>query len=237
MDTQELIASQISYYRARAGEYDDWFERRQEFHFSDEFVERWHADVSALRAWLVTDPPTGHVLEIAAGSGNWTGELLKTADRVTAVDSSPEMLALLAEKHVGVEHIVADIFTWEPGQRYDNVFCGFWISHVPSAQWNGFWDLVDRALKSGGRVWFVDNAHPEYADANAPGDWPVAAKLRQFKHADTEIHERVLRDGSEWAMVKRFWWPEDLVARLGELGWVADVGHTDFAFIYGVARR
>jgi hypothetical protein len=29
MDTAELLASQIAYYRARAGEHDDWFERRR----------------------------------------------------------------------------------------------------------------------------------------------------------------------------------------------------------------
>ncbi len=38
-------------------------------------------------------------------------------------------------------------------------------------------------------------------------------------------------------MVKRFWWPGELTAELGKLGWLANVGHTDFAFIYGTARR
>jgi demethylmenaquinone methyltransferase/2-methoxy-6-polyprenyl-1,4-benzoquinol methylase len=237
MDTPELIASQIAYYRARAAEYDDWFERRLEYDFGDEFVERWHAEVAILRAWLTADPPTGHVLEIAAGTGNWTGQLLEAADRVTAVDSSPEMLTLLTEKHAGVEQIVADIFSWEPPQRYDDLFCGFWISHVPEARWEKFWRLVDRALRPEARVWFIDNAHPEYAGANGPSGWSLAAKLRQVERAGGEITRRTLRDGSEWPMVKRFWRPGELVAELGRLGWRAEVRHTDFAFIYGVAQR
>jgi len=237
MDTLELIASQISYYRARAAEYDDWFERRREYRISDNFAERWFADVAALRSWLTADPATGHVLEIAAGSGNWTGALLETADRVTAVDSSPEMLALLADKHDGVERIVADIFDWQPPQRYDNVFCGFWVSHVPSARWEPFWDLVDRALQPGGRVWIIDNAHPEHAGAYGPDDFSVAAKVRHVEREGNEIDKRTLRDGSEWTMVKRYWRPEELMARLGELGWVARIGHTDFAFLYGIVSR
>jgi demethylmenaquinone methyltransferase/2-methoxy-6-polyprenyl-1,4-benzoquinol methylase len=237
VDTSELIANQIAYYRARAGEFDDWFERRREYRVSDEFVERWHADLAALRSWLTADAPTGHVLEIAAGSGNWTGELLRTADRVTAVDSSPEMMALLAKKHDGVEQIVADIFSWEPPQSYDNLFCGFWISHVPAAHWEPFWALVDRALRPEGRVWIIDSAHPDHASAHGPPDWPVAAKLHRIGHAGNEVQQRTLRDGSEWTMVKRFWWPEDLAAKLGQLGWRAQVGHTDFAFIHGIVQR
>ncbi len=237
VDPSELIASQIAYYRARAAEHDDWLERRREYHFSDEFVDRWHSDVASIRSWLAADAPTGHVLEIAAGSGNWTGELLKTADRVTAVDSSPEMLALLAEKHHGVEQIVADIFSWQTPRTYDNVFCGFWISHVPTAQWEAFWAMVDRALQPEGRVWIVDNAHPEYSATNGPTEWARAAKLRQIEHAGDEVHQRTLRDGSEWTMVKRFFWPEELVADLDRLGWRAQIGHTDFAFIHGIAQR
>ncbi|MDH3730270.1 MAG: hypothetical protein OES13_03935, partial [Acidimicrobiia bacterium] len=97
MDTKELVAAQIAYYRARAAEYDNWLEDRPDI--SAEFLQRWDADDAALRAWLAADPPTGNVLEIAAGSGSWTGELVLTADRVTALDAAPEMLALLSETH------------------------------------------------------------------------------------------------------------------------------------------
>jgi hypothetical protein len=38
-------------------------------------------------------------------------------------------------------------------------------------------------------------------------------------------------------MVKRYWRPDDLKAQLNRLGWQAQVSNTDWAFIYGVARR
>jgi hypothetical protein len=49
--------------------------------------------------------PAGDVPEPACGPGTWTAQLLRHADRLTAVDASPEMLALAA--------------------------AGYWLSHVP----------------------------------------------------------------------------------------------------------
>jgi demethylmenaquinone methyltransferase/2-methoxy-6-polyprenyl-1,4-benzoquinol methylase len=235
MDTDDLIASQIGYYRARATRYDRELPRAAEEEAWDEFAPRFGADVAELDRWLEADPPTGHVLEIAAGSGNRTTQLLRTADRVTALDAAPEMLELLAVKHPQVERIEADIFTWESPHRYDNVFFGYWISHIPAARWARFWQTVARSLAPGGRVWFMDNAHPGHANTRGPGDWPVAAGLREVDSIDTEVRVRKLWDGREWAMVKRYWWPEELEADLARLGWQAEVHHTDFAFIYGTA--
>ena len=168
METDELIAAQVAYDRARAAQYDDEPRHADNDQSRPEYLDRLRIDVAELDAWLAADPPTGHVLEIAAGSGNRTGRLLDTADRVTAVDAAPEMLDLLAAKHPEVHTIQADIFNWEPPRRYDNIYFGYWISHVPAARWNSFWDLVDRALVAGGRVWFMDNAHPDHAAANGP---------------------------------------------------------------------
>lgn len=97
MDTEDLIAAQIGYYRARAAEYDGELQRVAEHDLRPDSLERWGNDIASLEAWLAADPPRGHVLEIAAGSDNWTGRLQSSADGVTAVDASPEMLALLED--------------------------------------------------------------------------------------------------------------------------------------------
>jgi trans-aconitate methyltransferase len=85
-------------------------------------------DLSA-RAFL----PTGDVLELACGPGAWTEKLLRHASGLTAVDGASEMLAR-ARARVGdarVRFVQADLFTWTPDRRYDVVFFGFWLSHVP----------------------------------------------------------------------------------------------------------
>ena len=46
-----------------------------------------------------------------------------------------------------------------PDRRYDAVFFGFWISHVPEEKFASFWSLVAEALEPGGRVFFFDDNH------------------------------------------------------------------------------
>jgi 8-hydroxy-5-deazaflavin:NADPH oxidoreductase len=48
-------------------------------------------------------------------------------------------------------------FNWTPTQEFDMVFFGFWLSHVPMAQFADFWQMVKVALKPNGRVFFVDS--------------------------------------------------------------------------------
>ena len=235
VDDDGVIQQQITYYRARAAEYDDWWQRRAEYDLGPEFTAAWEADVAELRTWLTNIGPRGHVLELAAGTGAWTAELLLHVDQVTAVDASPEVLALNVSKNGSerVEYLLADVFSWKPPQQYDAVFFAFWASHIPSSMWRAFWELVRGALNPDGLVLFCDNAHPEYAGRYGPSDWPIAAKLRAADDAHGERRQRQLRDGSTHTIVKRYWWPEELSADLASLGWQMTITNTRFAFIYG----
>jgi trans-aconitate methyltransferase len=87
--------------------------------------------------------------------------LLSHADDVTAVDAAPEMLQIAAAKvrDRRVRFVQADLFSWQPDRRYDVVFFGFWLSHVPLERFEEFWRLIDRCLKPAGWVAFVDDAY------------------------------------------------------------------------------
>lgn len=143
-----LLAEQVAYYRARAPEYDAG---ALDLPGGDEIV-------AALKAFA----PTGNVLELACGTGAWTAELLRHAQVVTAVDASPEMLDLAAQRVANdprVRFVLADLFAWRPERHYDVVFFGFWISHVPVERFATFWDLVRECLTPEGRVFFADDAY------------------------------------------------------------------------------
>jgi demethylmenaquinone methyltransferase/2-methoxy-6-polyprenyl-1,4-benzoquinol methylase len=183
------------------------------------------------------------VLELAGGTGIWTGELLRFADRVTVVDGSAETLAINRAKHGDerVERIVADLFSFTPPRRFDVVFFSFWISHVPVDHWSGFWAVVADALAPGGRVFFLDGARPEHGLANGPAEWR-AKKIAEHAamhgaSVDSDVTEREVGDGTRFRVVKRFWEPAVLETELAAIGWSATVRETSWQFMYGQAIR
>ena len=235
-----ILVEQAAYYRARAAEYDDWWYRRHEFDFGPEFAEAWSRDIEVLRSAFDGFAPRGDVLEFAAGTGIWTGELLRFADRVTAVDASAETLAINRAKHGDdrVDRVEADLFTFRPPRRFDVVFFSFWISHVPAERWAQFWSLVADAVQPDGRVFFLDSVRPAHAIANGPGGWRDRRSAEAVDgRAAGGVTTRELRDGSRFQVVKRYWEPRVLEAELGALGWNAHVNETAWAFVYGDATR
>ncbi len=91
---QNLLEQQKQYYQARATEYDQWFYRQGRYDFGPDHTQQWEAEVQLVRQRLMETNLTGQILEFAAGTGIWTQELLKTANHVTALDSSDEVLEI-----------------------------------------------------------------------------------------------------------------------------------------------
>jgi SAM-dependent methyltransferase len=207
----QLLDEQIAYYRALA---PDYLAQGLDLPGGNELTE-------ALDAFR----PAGSVLELACGPGVWTGQLLRHATDVTAVDASPEMLALAAAR-IGsgrVRFIQADLFTWQPGRRYDVVFMGFWLSHVPAERFESFWSLVADCLEPAGRVFFTDDAY------RTPGELvegPSSSTIR-----------RQIPDGTAYRLVKMPHRPADLETQLRRLGWDITVSSTAGPFYWGSGRR
>ena len=171
----------------------------------------------------------GNILELACGTGLWTERLLPSADRITAVDAAPETLELNRQRVHSpmVTYVEADLFAWRPPERYDAVFFGFWLSHVPPERFDAFWRMVADSLKPGGRTFFVDSKYQPESTArdHAPVDPAASTALRR------------LNDGREFRVVKIFYDPEELRARLARLGWNATVDATPKYFLYGEASK
>ena len=140
---------------------------------------------------------------------------------------APEMLAL-ARGRVGadprrVRFVQADLFSWKPDQRYDAVFMGFWLSHVPRRRFAAFWSLVDRCLLPGGHVLFVDDAYRTDAEL--------------VEGAASTTIERLLQNGTAHRAVKVPHEASALQRELAELGWDITVHATRGPFYRGAGHR
>ena len=97
MSGDDILRDQIDYYRARAGEYDEWWFRQGRYDRGSEFNARWHSETgaveAALDAWIARRRPRS-VLELACGTGLFTRRIAPRVASVTAVDASPEVLAI-----------------------------------------------------------------------------------------------------------------------------------------------
>lgn len=223
-----VLVEQARYYRARAGEYEDWWYRRGRYHHGEAAGDRWWAEVAQLQAQLERCVPSGaRVLELACGSGLWTEQLARRARSVTALDGAPEMLELARAKPAtqDVRFVAADIFEWQPERAFDVCFFGFWLSHVPSAMMSAFWEKVAAALLPGGRACFFDSARSELASTRG----------HRLAEPAEELERRRLKDGREYTIVKH-WFDQEALTRLLEAqGWCAEVGATGEYFVYGSA--
>ncbi len=228
-----LLEEQVAYYRARASEYDDWFLRRGRYDRGVVRNLRWFEQVEQVRARLASAqaelPENARVLELACGTGLWTERLVARGARVTAVDTSPEVIELnrarLREAKHGeqVDYQQADLFAWRPVASYDFVFLGFWLSHVPLERFEFFWRFIAEALEREGRVFFVDNLHHQ-------------ERTPMGHHLDSLEATRVTRtllDGRVFEIVKIFYEPSVLEERLRSLGWSIEVRKTENYFLHG----
>jgi SAM-dependent methyltransferase len=228
MDDDDLLAEQRSYYQARAPEYDEWWQRRGRYDRGEERLLEWQHQVAVVDDALASFGATGSVLELAGGTGWWTERLARTADRLTVVDSSPEVLAL-NQARVGrsdVNYVAADLFAWRPDSKFETVFFAFWLSHVPRARFGEFWSLVHSCLTPSGRVFLIDNRNDPVSETTTKDPFVV-----QY---DTDLHLRRLRDGSQYRVVSVMYEPDELQSRIEAEGWTTEIRATQW-FIYGSA--
>jgi SAM-dependent methyltransferase len=223
-----LLRGQQEYYDARAAEYDEWWTRQGRYARGAEVDAQWFREQAVLYAALDQLDLSGHVLELACGTGNWTLPLSHRAARLTAVDGSLEMLRLNRARVLSdrVTYVQADLFAWEPAEAYDAaVFC-FWLSHVPEERLDPFLAKVRRAVRPGGAVFFADSSPDPLGTST---DQPLS-------DGDGTVMTRRLNDGRQFRIVKRYDEPRTLTERFAACGLELEIRRTGRFFIFGAGR-
>ena len=173
------------YYSARAAEYDSGAHHRPER----------EPEVKSLEEWIPGRFDGKDVLEVACGTGRWSGLIASVARSLVATDASDEMLALARARvrapHVRFVH--ADAYRLDAGLGlFQAAFAGFWLSHVPRARVSEFLQGLHQRLEPGASVVLVDNS-----DAHSQ-DVPVSDEDVDGNTFQT----RQLADGSRFRVLK-----------------------------------
>jgi ubiquinone/menaquinone biosynthesis C-methylase UbiE len=225
MDDIYLLSEQAEYYRARAGEYDEWVLRRGRYDRGPEHRAEWLGEVGIIARALEEAALSGDVVELACGTGWWTRRLAGPTTNILAVDSSVEVIDINRQSigSARAAYVVGDIFSLPVRKTFDAVFFSFWLSHVPPSRFEQFWDIVRRLLKPDGRVFFVDSLLEQTSTARDHGAL-----------SDSGVVRRRLNDGREFDIVKVFYDPAGLHGRLQKIGWDGWVLPTGRFFLHGL---
>jgi demethylmenaquinone methyltransferase/2-methoxy-6-polyprenyl-1,4-benzoquinol methylase len=195
-----VAASMVSYCARRAATYEQVYAKPER-----------QADLRAMEAWLASQFNGRRVLEIACGTGWWTGHGAAGAAHWRATDLNPETMDVARHKTLPagiVQFQTLDAYTLDGLQRedhFDAAFAGFWWSHVPLARLPGWLDTLHNRLAPGARVVLMDNR------------W-VAGSSSEVSRSDKDGNTYQLRplpDGSRQEVLKNFPTAAQAIAALG----------------------
>ncbi|WP_248277776.1 class I SAM-dependent methyltransferase [Brasilonema sp. UFV-L1] len=139
-----------------------------------------------------------NILEIGCGTGEFSRLLAKRADRVVAIDLSPNMIKV-AKQHskefTNIDFQVADILKWEfPTQQFDAIASIATVHHLPV---ENLLPNLEAALKPGGSLLILDlleheNLQDSLSDFIAvPLNWIFQIlRNRHIKHS-SEVAEAI----------------------------------------------
>ena len=228
--TDDIIQQQITYYSARAEEYDEWFYRTGRYDRGEEINQRWFNEAIVVRTAFYQIGAVENILELACGTGIWTQELLNIGKQITALDASQEVIEINRRKlgATNIEYRQVDLFSWQPDAEYDLVFFSFWLSHVPPTLVDSFLAKVYKSVRVGGQVFIIDSRFE-----------PTSTAKNHILENDGDIYiTRKLNNEQEFKIVKIFYQPEELRDKLTQVGFHAEVKVTDNYFIYanGIKR-
>jgi len=197
----DIIEEMKEYYCERANEYDDWYNRKNNYDKGEELNTLWFENLEILKSYCLNIKEHS-ILELAAGTGKWT-QYLKESNRITIVDFSDEMLKINVSR-TGVSCLKKDIFDLvvdEP-ENYDMCFFGFWLSHVPEERLDDFFFSVRKSVSRGARVVIFDS----YLNKN---------ELNCLKF-ENNIQVRPLLDGKIFNVYKKYYTQSELEEKIGK---------------------
>jgi ubiquinone/menaquinone biosynthesis C-methylase UbiE len=176
------------YYEARAGEYDDWWLGKGLF--SERPRPGWFEEVLEL-AGMLARLPAARTLDMACGTGFLTRFL---HGEVLGLDQSASMLRVAAARVPNARFVQGDAFELPfPSGSFDRLVTGHFYGHLEEDERGLF---LAEARRVASEIVVIDAALREDVEAAA---W----------------QPRVLKDGTQWRVFKRYFDPVALAKEIG----------------------
>jgi ubiquinone/menaquinone biosynthesis C-methylase UbiE len=177
-----------AYYDRRAPEYDDWWLGTGLHANRDR--PGWRKEVDALFRAIAALPPV-RTLDVACGTGFLTQHL---PGEIVGLDQSESMLEIARARVPSAEFVRGDAIELPfPDGAFERVFTGHFYGHLEEDDRRAF---LAEARRVAEELVVVDSG------------------LRE-DHEPVEVQERVLKDGSQWEVYKRYFSADGLARELG----------------------
>ena len=216
----------FEYYNERAPEYEAFY--WGDFPAVIPDPDRYKNDTLAIRQ-LLPDHVSGSCIDIACGTGFWLPVYEKNCTDITLIDQSDGVLNECRKKIDEIDigdktSIICDEIFDYPYQagRYDSAVIGFLISHLTDAEMEGFFNIIRRILKPGGRFAVIDSLWSE--------DLTAIGRKR------SGMIERSLFDGRTFTIYKRFFERPELNELAGNSGIDLEIIYWGKVFFFAVGR-
>jgi SAM-dependent methyltransferase len=196
---QTLPDMMQQYYRARAPEYDLFYE----------LPERQN-ELADLKAWLIERTKGRTILEIAAGTGYWTEVAAPHARAITAIDYNSETLAIAARRPLGphVRLLTADAYSLPHfAGGFDAGMAHLWWSHIERQRLRSFLSHFASRLSPGATLLMIDQLYVE----------GFCSPISRKDSSGNQYTTRQLRDGRTYEIIKNFPEPGEPEDSLGEV--------------------
>jgi SAM-dependent methyltransferase len=175
------------YYKQRAKEYEDIYERPER-----------QDDLQFLKTIISSTFQDRNVLEIACGTGYWTRYISECAESILATDINRDVLNLARSKsyhRCPVKFLKSNAYSLENvREKFTAGFCGFWWSHVPMSRRAEFLKVFHDRLDHDALVIMIDNNYVDNSNT------PISRKDQE----GNTYQIRKLKTDKEYEVLKNF---------------------------------
>jgi SAM-dependent methyltransferase len=153
-----------------------------------------------------TNPRT---IEIGCGNGRDAEEILKHTNEYVGIDISEKLIAIARSRNPHAKFEVADVETYEFGNRIDAVFAFASLIHVPKDSLKAVFSRLCNAMNNGGVVLATLKYSPEYKTSTKEDEFGVRTYYLYSENDVNEITgifksiviERYELRGQEWLKI------------------------------------